>query len=235
LRLALGKAGCQARLPVCCCYSSLFVPVSVLCDAYFRCVGEAGWYVGEAQASCSATCNDAGLVCTEAQLQAHNDEVDTTSEIDAIIKANTGNARPGNGHLCSTQFSTGSDVPNYRSIDYDYDGSCHLSRAGRALATFDCDARGEQDDKHRLCYCHTGQSGQDFSLIGSFSRTGCKPNTFSIAASSPLAPLTLSNFLPLFLPRAVPFVSSQPQLYVLPLTTASSPINILPPCFLSPP
>jgi hypothetical protein len=157
----------------CCCILLGFFWGSGLCAACFRCVGGAGWYVGKARASCSATCFDAQLVCTEEQLEAHNDDVDTTSKIDAIIIAKTGNARPGS-RQCSSLFWTNSDAPNYHSKYFD--GDCHLSKAGRALTTFNCDTQATTaDDKHRLCYCHASQFGQDFILIDPFSRHGLQP------------------------------------------------------------
>ncbi|KAK3232874.1 hypothetical protein CYMTET_56798 [Cymbomonas tetramitiformis] len=110
------------------------------CEGY----GE-GWYDGGFEKSCDDGCDAVGLVCTEEQFYAHNDEVDTSAEVLALIAHVGGYTTDTN---CEDTFGTSTDVPNWRA-----DGTiCHRSSAERALSTFNC-ARA-QALKHRLCYCH---------------------------------------------------------------------------------
>merc|ERR1711988_1570150 len=55
-----------------------------------RCSGEAskssGWYAAGAVKSCDDACGAQGLFCNEAELHAHNNEVDSSAELLALIK-----------------------------------------------------------------------------------------------------------------------------------------------------
>jgi len=106
-----------------------------------------GWFSAGAGRSCDEGCREAGLICTEEQLLAHNDEVDSSDEVLALV-ARVGGAT--GARRCHARWSAADDVPNWSA------GGCHLSSGSRSLSTFDCAARprGGWLPKHRLCYCH---------------------------------------------------------------------------------
>jgi len=106
-----------------------------------------GWYDAGAGRSCAEGCREAGLVCTEEQLLAHNDEVDSSEEVLALLAGAGGGT--GARH-CLIAWGWAADVPNWSAA------ACHRSASSRSLSTFDCAARpkGGLLPKHRLCYCH---------------------------------------------------------------------------------
>ncbi|KAK3232876.1 hypothetical protein CYMTET_56800 [Cymbomonas tetramitiformis] len=72
-----GRGQCEVGLG----YLQLYIVDASLFAA--QCDG--GWYDSGAGVSCQTGCAAFGLVCTEAQLYAHNDEVDTTAEVLALV------------------------------------------------------------------------------------------------------------------------------------------------------
>jgi len=106
-----------------------------------------GWYDAGPQKTCDEGCQALGLVCTEAQLHAHNADVDSSKEVHALIRKLGGNTSK---RACEPAFNLEDDVPNW------FLEKCYYSRKKRALSTFDCAARprGTRLPKHRLCYCH---------------------------------------------------------------------------------
>ena len=106
-----------------------------------------GWYDSGEDQSCDTGCAAFGLVCTEMAFFAHNDDVDTSSEVLALIESVGGSTSDSD---CAATYGSNGDVPQWMS------GVCHRSSASRALSTFDCTAapNPQGEGKHRLCYCH---------------------------------------------------------------------------------
>ena len=106
----------------------------------------AGWFLGAQGTSCSDTCATADLLCSEGDMLQHNAEVDSASELIAVLTGVFG-FNPCGAGWPSGQYGTGLDVPNYkRSWD-----QCYTSAEGRALNTLNC--RHTAADSQRLCYC----------------------------------------------------------------------------------
>ena len=80
--------------------------------------------------SCTDGCAAVGLECTEAGLHAHNDDVDSSAELLALITALGGSC---SATTCNTNYGTSYGAPNFG------DAICFVSDAGRTLDTFDCD------------------------------------------------------------------------------------------------
>jgi len=107
-----------------------------------------GWYDGGGQKSCDEGCAAVGLVCTEAQLRAHNEDVSDPQKVRDMIEQLGGKTL---ARTCDQTWGDANDVPNF------WLGGCHASLVPRAASTFSCSARprGTRLPKHRLCYCHS--------------------------------------------------------------------------------
>merc|ERR1712187_657326 len=111
-----------------------------------------GWYASGHGRSCNEGCRAVGLVCTEEQFHAHNEDVSSTEKLLGLIRLVGGST---NATSCVSEWGTASDVPSWTAQ------VCHQSSKHRALSSFSCAAgarnfRRENTMwvKQRLCYCH---------------------------------------------------------------------------------
>lgn len=85
-------------------------------------------------------------MCKEADLEANNAAVDSSSDLQSIISALGGETTR---YSCSGQYGTGSDVPQFKR------SWCAYSSSSRALSTYDCASAPSDgnDQKRRVCWC----------------------------------------------------------------------------------
>lgn len=103
-----------------------------------------GWFNAAETQSCTNACIERNLVCTEAQLLAHNAEVDTSAEVVALSTADAGKPPTGG---CKQGLAS-ADVPVWNN------GSCWYSLPNRTkIGQYRCSAVAGVG-KHRVCYCH---------------------------------------------------------------------------------
>lgn len=102
------------------------------------------WYSGTVGQSCTEACADMGGYCSNADLFAHNTEVDSSDEVIAHIQR-LGGSTAGE---CSAASPRQSDVPAWTG-DF-----CAFAGEARRPSDrdFDCDAEA-LDGQRRLCYC----------------------------------------------------------------------------------
>jgi len=103
-----------------------------------------GWYGGDLATSCATACSNVGLVCTREGLYAHNDDVDSSEKVKALISRLMGSTtdRP-----CGDEYGSNFDVPVFAAHE------CWHSAHVRKLESLDC-LHEPQSNKRRLCYCH---------------------------------------------------------------------------------
>ena len=118
-----------------------------------------GWYVGDVDADCDATCSANGLVCTAAEFARNSHELDTCDEMMAVVDmwwARSGATPPGS--LSSYCDNTAANTPNFMAhFNTAINGAyVHLPAGAHAASNFDCTQTGNGDpgNKRRLCYCH---------------------------------------------------------------------------------
>jgi hypothetical protein len=120
--------------------------------------GQDGWYDGGDSQSCEAGCAAHGLVCTEEQLFLHNGDVDSNSEVLALVARVGGST---SDTQCNGDYGTSRGIPCWHST------GCWMSSENRPLNTFDCQYTTNPDaHKHRLCYCHQACWEQDMRIAG---------------------------------------------------------------------
>jgi len=114
-----------------------------------------GWYIGDPEANCDATCQKNGLVCTENVMKAHNGEVDSPEKVLSLIKSLGeeftatscwGDQGYPDTPLFTKQSNNGYGKPFCLSSSPNKDVSCSFNPGG------DNDNEGKQ----RLCYCNKG-------------------------------------------------------------------------------
>lgn len=131
--------------PLHCRYMDCSLPaVASQCPSF---CGGGGWFDGGEERNCSIACDERGLACYEADLMAHNSDVDSSDKVWAMLD-NMNWTFTGDPNLteCSDKFTTGKAVPNFAHH------ICYHTEPDRELDTYDCSA-APQDQKHRLCWC----------------------------------------------------------------------------------
>jgi len=88
------------------------------------------------------------LFCNEADLHAHNNEVDSSAELLALIKKAGGAI---NASECKGNYGENTGVPNFSPQT----NLCFFSSASRSPSKFDCAKKPwpASKNKQRLCYC----------------------------------------------------------------------------------
>jgi len=105
--------------------------------------GAAQWVLADYGASCDTGCSSEGMLCDPEEFVQRYSEVDTSSELAAIVS--------GLGATCSsynTYWGSASDVPNVLVSN----GLCFPADASRAVSTVGC-SNTCSDNKRRLCWC----------------------------------------------------------------------------------
>merc|ERR1712100_611004 len=126
---------CSTTLSPVGCQHSVWKP-SGECRLYrTACSGESsktsGWYAAGAVKSCDDACAAQGLFCNEADLHAHNNEVDSSAELLALIKKAGGAI---NASECKGNYGENTGVPNFSPQT----NLCFFSSASRSPSKFDC-------------------------------------------------------------------------------------------------
>lgn len=103
-----------------------------------------GWYGGAVGRGCTEACAALGAYCSEADLLAHNSEVDSSDEVLAHVQ------RLGESTAteCSAVHARHSDVPAWTADFCAFAGGA----SRRSERDFDCDALASAGQR-RLCYC----------------------------------------------------------------------------------
>ena len=155
-----------------------------------------GWYDSGAGLSCTDGCAAYGLACSAEQLFAHNEDVDSSAEVLALI-AELGGVTSATE--CGDLYGSSLNVPNFNS------NVCWISDTNRALSAFDCSSAHGNGVNHRLCYCFATEQTH-------------KPTHSPALAPTTLAPTTWSTAFPSAKPSARP--SAAPSLVPQPLPTS---------------
>jgi len=110
-----------------------------------------GWYLSGDDADCNGACSAVGMKCTEDQMHAHNDEIDSKEEVVGLLEMLTGESKSSCAALGATNIGVSPVLKT---------GDCALawSESGRPLSTFDCAATkpppdNAEEHRVRLCYC----------------------------------------------------------------------------------
>merc|ERR1711962_1472367 len=90
--------------------------------------------------NCDTVCSKNGLICTEAEFAANNNDVDSSEEVLALIKKLGGET--GAKSCSKGDFPA---VPLFSK-----NGICMYSHGQRV-------AGPQEDNKQRLCYCHVAK------------------------------------------------------------------------------
>ena len=102
------------------------------------------WLLGDLGGTCDSACTKQGMACSEQQLWAHNSEVDSATELNALIGALGGSTAADCNNF---EYQRSADVPVFSTEE------CFASASGREIATFKCSAE-TMSMKRRLCYCN---------------------------------------------------------------------------------
>ena len=125
-----------------------------------HCESKTGWYLGHINTDCNTACLEKGLQCTDQGLEDHNGDVDTPTELDALID-NLGIRGTLNVTNCSDESGANPSTP---LLTYK-ENLCFSSynKTARADSKFSCAVRSgagsESQNLQRLCWCHTNQEG----------------------------------------------------------------------------
>jgi len=116
-----------------------------------------GWIIGGHLENCNESCLKHGLVCTEDGLFKHNNEVDSSDKVMALIKQLGG----------SIQTDTCSDLPWIKNKvitpTFAWNGYwCAISAGKNTIKDVDCKTKAYKTSA-RLCYCHEGNHGWKIS------------------------------------------------------------------------
>jgi len=103
-----------------------------------------GWRLAGRGQSCEKGCAGQGLVCSAAASSGRNGEIDSRSEMTAVVGALGGACK-----WFIDDWGEAGDVPVTMP---DNNGLCFLTRASRPLASLSC-AATTGADKQRLCFC----------------------------------------------------------------------------------
>ena len=101
------------------------------------------WLLGDGGGTCDSACTKQGMACSEQQLWAHNSEVDSATELKALIGALGGSTAAD----CNFDYPVNADVPVFSTW------VCYASASNRDIVTFKCSAE-TSTEKRRLCYCN---------------------------------------------------------------------------------
>ena len=110
-----------------------------------------GWYYGDEGLSCTDVCAAHSLECSEEELWAHNDDVDSAAGVAALASALAGYT------ITCPNGDADWYGSSYAPIVAESESKCYFSWPGRDLSTFTCSAEPTHTYKRRLCYC--SQSG----------------------------------------------------------------------------
>ena len=125
-----------------------------------HCESKTGWYLGHINSDCNTACLEKSLQCTDQGLEDHNGDVDTPSELIALID-NLGIKGTLNVTNCSDESGANPSTP---LLTYK-ENLCLSSynKTARADSKFSCAVRSgagsESQNLQRLCWCHTNQEG----------------------------------------------------------------------------
>merc|ERR1711962_547823 len=132
---------------------------------------QAEWFLGIPMENCDTVCGKNGLICTEAEFAANNNDVDSSEEVLALIK------KLG-GKTTAKSCSKG-DFPAVPL--FNKEGICMYSNGQRINRPekFECKrvAGPQEDNKQRLCYCHVAK-------LSGYTKLGvgyCRPQHHSKA------------------------------------------------------
>ncbi len=103
------------------------------------------WLLGDGGGTCDSACTKQGMACSEQQLWAHNSEVDSATELKALIGALGGSTAADCNNF---DYPVNADVPSFST------GECYASASNRDIGTFKCSAETNPAEKRRLCYCN---------------------------------------------------------------------------------
>lgn len=107
-----------------------------------NCPTEEGWRIAEEFDNCNKACQQCGLVCTEDGLREHNNEVDDSDKVMALIKRLGGSTK---ADKCKDYWLDKTGNPVFT------DWTCQYSAANKP--NYNCGSVDTNFNK-RLCYCH---------------------------------------------------------------------------------
>ena len=112
------------------------------------------WYLADADTSCTDTCSNYNLQCSEDEFYKNNDDVDSSEEVLVLLQRFGITTPPNSCGGAITKF-----YPIYGTV------WCGYSLSSRSVSTFDCGASPTSNGankKRRLCWCHP--SGRSISI-----------------------------------------------------------------------
>ena len=113
--------------------------------------GQAGWWhlaaATATAASCDTVCEAHGLVCSDAELEAHNDEVDTVAEVIALLEAADDTISLGEEDCDAADTK---NAPYYGAEPPE----CRARLDFNETVRFKCHSVPSNANKRRLCFCH---------------------------------------------------------------------------------
>jgi hypothetical protein len=124
-----------------------------------------GWYAGSGAESCHETCRkfDPPLQCSDAQLKAHNSEVDSSDEPKALIAAmgftNYGSGECVNSEGKNTDYKTPSWGKRADGREF-----CSYSSSFKNVSQYSCYGTTQREDQNQLCYCESPKDSFDAAL-----------------------------------------------------------------------